>query len=224
MRNTLLRAFLLQTVYTIFMEYTVVGLGNPGDAYQDTRHNIGRMVVTSLADRWGTTDWRDDKKLSAKISQGVILKKHKCTLLLPDNYMNRSGASVSPLVKNKKQAGRLIVVHDDIDLGLGTLKIVFNRGSGGHRGVESIQRSIKTKEYVRVRVGVVPVSPSGKLRKPKGGENVHEFILKKLSKKDLEKIEKIIKSTADAVETIIVKGRETASSKYNGAVIQKRKK
>jgi len=206
-----------------FMEHVVVGLGNPGIEYQETRHNVGRMVVMFLAERWGTSDWRDDKKLHAKISQGAVLKKHAVKLVLPDNYMNRSGGSVAPLIKNKKQAERLVVVHDDIDLGMGTLKVVFNRGSGGHRGVDSIQRSLKTKEYVRVRVGVIPVSPTGKLRKPKGENKVYDFILKRLTKREADEIEKVVRRAAEAVEAVILQGRAKASCEYNGTISQRKK-
>ena len=204
------------------MEYVIVGLGNPGEEFENTRHNIGRQTVESLAEKWGTSDWRDDKKLRAKISKGMC-GKHKVTLVLPDNYMNRSGASVAPFVKNKKQAERLIVVHDDIDIGLGLMKIVFNRGDGGHNGVLSIQRSIKTKEYTRVRVGVIPMSPKGKLRKPKGEKKVYDFILKKLAKKDLPEVEKAVKRAMGAVEMIIEKSRTLAMCEYNGTTLKNKK-
>lgn len=197
------------------MEYTIVGLGNPGSEYEETRHNIGRMVVESLAQRWSTSDWRDDKKLRAKISQGALSKEVKVLLVLPDNYMNRSGGSVAPLVTNKKQAERLVVVHDDIDIGLGTLRVVFNRGSGGHRGVESIEKALKSRAYIRVRVGVVPTSPTGKLKKPKGENIVYDFILKKLSKKEKEMVDEVVKRAVEAVETVVTKGQEEAMRVYN---------
>jgi len=204
------------------MEYVIVGLGNPGEEYEETRHNIGRRIVENLASKWGTSDWRDDKKLRAKISQGMC-GKHNVKLVLPDNYMNRSGGSVAPLVKNKKQAERLIVIHDDIDIGLGLMKIVYNRGDGGHRGVSSIQRAIKTKEYTRVRVGVIPMTPTGKLRKPKGEKKVYDFILKKLTKKELPDVEKALKRAMEAVEMVIEKGRTFAMCEYNGTTIKKKK-
>jgi peptidyl-tRNA hydrolase, PTH1 family len=201
------------------MEYTIVGLGNPGSEYEATRHNIGRMVVESLVTRWGTSDWRDDKKLRVKISQGALSKEVKVVLVLPDNYMNRSGGSVAPLITTKKQVERLVVVHDDIDIGLGTLRIVFNRGSGGHRGVESIERALKTRAYIRVRVGVVPTSPNGKLKKPKGEDTVYDFILKKLSKKEKEMIDEVVKRAVEAVETVVTKGRDEAMRAYNTTAV-----
>lgn len=206
------------------MEYIVVGLGNPGEEYEQTRHNVGRMVAELLHERVGASDWRDDKKLRAKVSQGSVEKNKNIKLVLPDNYMNRSGGSVAPLVKNKKQAERLIVVQDDIDLGVGTLKIVFNRGSGGHRGVDSIIRSLKTKAFIRVRVGVLPLTPTGKLKKPKGEDKVYNFILRKLPKKDLELIKKSVKYATDAVEEIIKNGHVKAMCEYNTSTSVKKKK
>jgi len=202
------------------MEHIIVGLGNPGEEYENTRHNVGRMVAELLAERWGTSDWRDDKKLRALISKGGTDQGENVKLILPDNYMNRSGGAVAPLIKNAKQAERLIVVQDDIDLGLGTVRVVFGRGDGGHRGVASIERAIKTRAYVRVRVGVIPTTPTGKLRKPKGEQKVYDFILKQLSKKDRAGIDKVVKHAADTVAAIVHEGREAAMREFNGQIVK----
>jgi len=207
------------------MEYIVVGLGNPGSEYKETKHNIGRMVVEGLHERWNISDWRDDKKLHAKVSQGVLADGTMVRLVLPDAYMNRSGASVAPLVKNKKQLEHLIVVHDDIDLALGTLRIVYNRGAGGHRGVESIERTLKSKAYNRVRVGVVPVSKTGKLKKPKDEEGVLSLILKTFTKKEREEMYSVIERAIIATEAIVQKGRADAICIFNTSTfLQKKKK
>lgn len=207
----------MHLIYTSLMEYIIVGLGNPGEEYELTRHNVGRMVVQALQERWGTNDWRDDKKLRAKISQGAV-SNEKVTLVLPDNYMNRSGGSVAPLIKSKKQLEKLIVVHDDIDIGLGSIRIVSNRGSGGHRGVESIERALKTKEYIRVRIGVVPTTPTGKLKKPKGEDSVYDFILKRLTKKENEALQIIVAEVTKAVEVLVLEGQARAMQDYNGVI------
>jgi PTH1 family peptidyl-tRNA hydrolase len=198
------------------MTYTVVGLGNPGEEYEHTRHNIGRMVVERLADEWGTSDWRDDKKLRARIAKGASPKGTNVNLILPDNYMNRSGGAVAPLVKNAKQAERLVVVQDDIDLGLGTVRVVFNRGAGGHRGVASIEKAIKTRAFIRVRIGVIPTTPTGKLRKPRGEDKIYNFILKQLTKKEQTTIAKVVKHGAKVVAAIVEEGRDEAMREYNG--------
>jgi peptidyl-tRNA hydrolase, PTH1 family len=200
------------------MQYVVAGLGNPGEEYENTRHNVGRMVVECVARMLNAPDWRDDKTLRARVANAGTDTGDTATLVLPDNYMNRSGGSIAPLVKNSTQAEHLIVVHDDIDLPLGTIRIVFNRGSGGHRGVDSIIRAIKTRAFVRVRVGVVPTTPTGKIRKPAGDEAVHTFILKQLSSKDREAVQTVVERAADAVVTCITEGASTAMQQCNGDV------
>lgn len=198
------------------MQYVVVGLGNPGPEYVNTRHNVGRMVAERVATLVHASDWRDDKKSHARVSKGVTVSGDTVMVLLPDNYMNRSGGSVAPFVENTRQAERLIVVQDDIDLPVGTLRIVFNRGSGGHRGVDSIVRALKTQAFTRVRVGVVPTTPSGKLKKPKGDTHVHELILNQMSKKDRTILDSVVERAASAVLACITEGREAAMRTYNG--------
>ena len=206
------------------MQYVVAGLGNPGEEYEQTRHNVGRMVVTRVALMLGASDWRDDTTSHARMARATTSGGDTVTLILPDNYMNRSGGSLAPLIKNAKQAERLVVVHDDIDLPLGTLRIVFNRGSGGHRGVDSIIRTLKTSAFIRVRVGVVPTSPTGKLRKPHGDEAVHNFILKQISAQDRERIAAVVTRAAEAVLACVTEGVSAGMRDFNGAVAEKKKK
>ena len=201
------------------MEYIIVGLGNPGAEYEHTRHNVGRNVALSLQRHWQTSDWRDDKKTRARISQGMLADgKTKVKLVLPDTFMNRSGAAVQPLIKTAKQIERLIIVHDDIDLGAGTLRIVQNRGSGGHKGVDSIVRALRSKACIRVRVGVSPKTPKGKVKKPKGEAAVLAFILKQYGKKDRANFSVLIDRVALATEAVITLGVAKAMCLYNGEV------
>jgi len=198
------------------MEHVIVGLGNPGDEYSNTRHNVGRAVVTALREKWQTSEWRKDKTLRAHVSHGIAPSGTEVTLVLPDTYMNNSGGAVSPLVKNKDEAEHLIVVHDDIDLHFGTLRIVFNRGAGGHNGVSSIEQVLKTKAFVRVKVGVIPRTLFGGYKKPQGKNKVHNFILKKMSKREVEKYEPVLNKATEAIECLLEEGRVSASTKYNG--------
>ena len=203
-------------LYTYRMKYLIVGLGNPGTAYEHTRHNVGRMVVEEVYRRIEASDWRDDKTLRARVCQGVTLGGAQVELILPDNYMNRSGGSVSPRIKTPAQLERLIVVHDDIDLPQGTIKIVHDRGAGGHNGVRSIERALKSRAFTRVRVGVLPLTPEGKPRKPKGAEAVNDFILKGMTKRELEAMHEEVVRSADAVLAIVHTGRDAAMRAYNG--------
>ncbi len=172
--------------------HIVVGLGNPGEEYSKTRHNTGRM----------TGDFLREKISGAKV-------------LVPDTFMNKSGGFVAKYVKSKKATEKLIVIYDDLDLPLGTMKISFNRSSGGHRGVESIIRALKTEAFIRIRIGISPTTPTGKLKKPKGEEAVEKHILSDFKKPELEVLKKVFKKVAEAVETIVEEGLQTAMTKFN---------
>jgi len=123
--------------------------------------------------------------------------------------------SIKSLVSNKKQAEKLIVIYDDLDLALGEIKVSFNKGTGGHKGLESIVKTIKTKEFVRVRVGITPTTPSGKLKKPKGEQKVLDLLLKDFSKKDFEILKKTRTRIAKALDSIIIEGRAKAMNQFN---------
>ena len=129
--------------------------------------------------------------------------------------MNNSGKAVAPLVKSKKDLKDLVVIYDDIDLPLGKIKISFNRSSGGHNGLGSIIKALKSEEFVRIRVGIAPATPSGKLRKPHGEKDVLKFLLGEFKKSELETIKKLSKKVAEAVEMILIEGKDKAMTLYN---------
>ncbi|OGG63565.1 hypothetical protein A3D66_02405 [Candidatus Kaiserbacteria bacterium RIFCSPHIGHO2_02_FULL_50_9] len=196
------------------MSYIVIGLGNPGEEYARTRHNAGRIAVSQFRELESFEAFTENKKYRSYIADGLI-GKEKVLLLLPETFMNKSGLAAAAAVKSKKVAEKLIVVHDDLDLPLGKFKISFGRSSGGHRGVESIIRALKTKDFVRLRIGVSPIAPSGKLKKPKGEKAVLKFIIGTLSKSDEEAFKKVMRKIVGALHTIIVNGRERAMSEFN---------
>ncbi len=178
-------------------KWLVVGLGNPGEEYDNTRHNVGRMAVQIF---------RHEALCNVKV-------------LLPDTYMNLSGGPVAKaLGKDKteriKNAQSLIVVHDDIDLPFGEIKISIGRGSGGQKGVESIIKSIGTKDFIRVRIGIVPIH-FGKMRKPKGNNAVARFVLKKFGLLERNKLSEILKKANNAILEITQNGVESAMNKFN---------
>mgnify|MGYP001596746321 CR=1 FL=1 len=194
--------------------HIIVGLGNPGEEYEGTRHNAGFLCVVRFAAANDFPEWKEDKKIRALVSEASI-GKEKTKLVLPQTFMNKSGASVKPLVGSKKAASRLIVVHDDLDLPLGSFKISFGKSSGGHRGVESVMKGVGTKDFVRVRVGIAPATPGGKLRKPTGEKKVLDFIIGKLRKPELETLKKLSKKVSEALLLIVSEGREKAMSTFN---------
>lgn len=173
----------------------IIGLGNPGRKFQETRHNPGWLVLDLLQKKWnkeyGFSEWKKEKKFKAEISKGEVNNK-KMILAKPLTFMNLSGQAVKSLISYYKIKPKdLIVVHDDVDLALGVNRIVKNRGSAGHKGVESIISYLKTKNFLRFRIGFKP-----KDRKIK---NLNKYVLNKFSQKEKPIIMASINSTAKAI-------------------------
>lgn len=154
--------------------------------------------------------WREDKKANAHVA-----KVGKHTLVLPDTFMNKSGSAVSKYVKSVKAAKNLVVVYDDLDLPLGRIKISFSRSSGGHNGLKSVARAVKTDDFIRVRIGVSPHTPKGKIKKPLGEEKVMGFILGKFTPKDEAEFKKVLKRVSDALTCILEEGYVQAMNVHN---------
>ena len=148
------------------------------------------------------------------MSDGKI-GKTKVSLLKPETFMNKSGLSVKSFITNKKKAEKLVVIYDDLDLPIGILKISFNKGTGGHKGLESIVKNIKTKEFIRIRVGISQATPKGKLKKPQGEQKILDYLMADFSKKDLEILKKLKPKITQALEMIILDGRQKAMNLFN---------
>ena len=191
----------------------VVGLGNPGVEYENTRHNVGFIVL----------DFILGKKIDWKGGSGVKLLYHKDSLggkptqyIKPTTFMNNSGVAVASIKeKNKINLKDIVVIYDDVDLPLGKIKISFDRSSGGHNGLESIIKKLKSREFLRIRVGISPVTPSGKIKKPKGEKAILNFLLGEFKKSEIEELKKLSKKISQAVETIFTEGKDKAMSLYN---------
>lgn len=194
--------------------HIIVGLGNPGSEYEMTRHNTGRIVVESIFKKGDFPEWKEDKKRKALVSTGSLSEK-KAMLLLPQTFMNKSGGSLKDLITSKKKAETLVVVHDDLDLPLGVLKMSFNRGSGGHKGVESIIRAIKTEGFIRLRVGISPANSKGQAKKPIGEKIVGDFILHKFKESESKILSQVSRKAVAVVETLVTEGREKATEICN---------
>lgn len=196
------------------MTWIIVGLGNPGEEYDRTRHNAGRMAVEFFAKKNDASAWREDAKAHATVTKGAV-GKNLFAALLPDTFMNKSGAAVVKYVKSVKAAAKMIVVYDDLDLPLGKIKLSFDRGSGGHKGVESITRGVKTKKFTRIRIGVSKATPSGKIRKPEAGDEVTDFILGRFRDTEMEELKKVFKKVSEAIETTMTEGHVIAMNQFN---------
>lgn len=185
----------------------IVGLGNPGKKYEKTRHNLGFLAIEKLQGKLDFPDFVFSKKFNAEISERVF-DEEKIILAKPQTFMNNSGLSVKKLVSSfKLQVSSLWIVHDDIDLPLDKIKIVKNRGAGGHKGVESIIKNLKSKNFVRFRLGIQP-----KNGKPK---NPEKFVLEKFQKEEEKVVKEMIEKATEAIKVAIKDGLEKTMNSYN---------
>lgn len=183
--------------------FYIVGLGNPGEEYEGTRHNTGREAVEFFESK---------SKISPK----------KLSVIHSNEFMNNSGKAVAKVIKSKKAAESLVVVHDDLDLPIGKIKISYNKGIGGHRGLNSVVKAVKTLEFTRIRVGISPTNAKGQAKKPGMGlspkaaeKAVIDFILGKWKPKEKEIMKKVFKQVSEAVQTIVSEGRDKAMNMFN---------
>ncbi|MEI6843464.1 MAG: aminoacyl-tRNA hydrolase [bacterium] len=193
--------------------YIFVGLGNPGEEYENTRHNTGRLLLEWFG-KSQSAEWKFDKKLSAQVAK-IKLGKSTATLVNPDTFMNNSGKSVKSLITSVKGAEKLIVIYDDLDLPFGSSKISFNKSSGGHKGLESIIKTLKTEKFARIRIGISPTSPTGKLRKPQGEEAVMKVIMGKFKPEEVLTLKKLSKKVNSALETFVSDGIGKTMTEFN---------
>jgi len=196
------------------MPYIIAGLGNPGEEYEGTRHNTGRIVLGAVVKKFAD-DLTYNKKLNAQVAIGKI-GKERVTFMAPDTFMNNSGKSVAQLVKSVKAAEKLIVIYDDFNLPLGRIRISFNRSSGGHNGLESIIKAVKTEAFLRIRVGVAPENAKGNAKTPHGDEKIGKFILGPFKDDEMKELKKVADNVVKAVEMIVREGRDKAMSLFNG--------
>lgn len=187
----------------------IVGLGNPGKKYQKTRHNVGFRAVEEFGKKNNFPDFSSSKKFNAEISKGNLNSK-KIILAKPQTFMNASGKTVKLLTKfYALDPKNLIIIHDDIDLPLGKIKISKSRGSAGHKGVQSIINELKTKNFIRFRIGI-------KLNKAvEVIKAVEGFVLKNFTKKEERILKEVIETTVEAIETAVKEGIEKAMNKFN---------
>ena len=211
--------------------YYILGLGNPGEEYDNTRHNTGRIVLSAFLKKNKFPEPEFDKKLNSLVSTSK-LKTFNLQLIMPETFMNKSGQSVGQIKdlrfkikgkgkEKKTEIANLIVIHDDLDIPFGKFKVSFNKSSGGHKGVESIIKAVKTEAFVRIRVGICPASAkasAGKpviLKKPQGEKAVGDFILAKFKPAEIDVMKKVAKDAAEAIAMITEEGKDKAAGKWN---------
>jgi PTH1 family peptidyl-tRNA hydrolase len=184
--------------------FLVAGLGNPGEEYALTPHNLGFLTVDRLAERYGIRVTRKDSK--ALVGVGEI-EGREAMLAKPQTFMNLSGASLGSLMeKHSIEPGGLIVVYDELDLPWTALKIKPKGSAAGHNGMKSVIESLKTSELVRVRLGIHPGHPV---------RHGAEFVLAPMKRSQMKELDELVGYAADAVRTIIAEGVEKAMTKFN---------
>ncbi len=194
--------------------YYLVGLGNPGEKYQDTRHNVGWQILDSICEKASLPEALLQKQLSGRATSGKIAGQ-LVSVLYPDTFMNNSGSAVVKLLP-RDEMERLIVIHDDIDLPLGELRLAKGRGDGGNNGIKSIIDKTGTKEFIRMRIGIAPRSLfTGAVKRPKGGGPLERFVLKSFTRSEMAKLEIVKESAYLALQELLKNGLQSAMNKYN---------
>ena len=182
----------------------IAGLGNPGAEYAHTKHNVGFMLVDALAEELGLDAWRE--KFNALVAEGRI-GAEKVLLVKPLTYMNESGCALAPLLAWYKLAPEeLIVVHDDMDIAVGTIRLRRKGSAGGHNGIKSLLAHIGSQEFSRVRIGI---------GRPLPGWTVVRHVLAPFSAEDAPKVHEAISYLLPAVECIVTDGIDMAMNRYN---------
>jgi PTH1 family peptidyl-tRNA hydrolase len=179
----------------------IVGLGNPGPAYVHTRHNVGFMVVDELARRWRVR--LEALRGSVRRAQ-IIVDGKRIVLVEPQLYMNRSGAALAESTPGVV-ASDLIVVHDDLDLDFGCVRVKHGGGTAGHRGLDSIAEYLGT-DFTRIRIGI---------GRPTDGEEIVDYVLCSFGVRQREIVASAIQCAADAVECVLQKGEQEAMNRFN---------
>jgi len=184
--------------------YLIAGLGNPGLRYKNTRHNIGFRVIGLLASKLGIR--LSSKRFHSKNGR-VRFAGKEVILLCPQTYMNESGRSIKACVDFFcLDTEKLLVLHDDIDLPLGRIRIARDGGSGGHRGIISIIEHLGTREFARVRIGI---------GRPRYGEAIEAFVLSPFYENEKSVVEKVVELSAQACEAFVREGLQSAMNHFN---------
>lgn len=189
---------------TVNDTWLVAGLGNPGERYEATRHNIGQMVTDELARRIGVS-FKRHTKANARTAEGRIAPgAPKLVLAKPNTYMNTSGGPIAQLrAYYDLPVERIIVIHDELDIDFDTIKLKQGGGHGGHNGLRDTAKALGTPDYLRVRVGI---------GRPPGRQDPADFVLGTFSKQERETLPMLISDAADAVELIVRDGLTAAQN------------
>ena len=187
--------------------YLIIGLGNPEKEYANTRHNMGFKAINKISENCNIKITHS--KFNSEYGMGEI-KGEKVIAIKPQTYMNLSGEAIIQFKKFYKiQNSKIIIIYDDIDLDVGTIRIRKTGGAGTHNGMKSVIEHLKSEEFPRVRVGI---------GKPEYKEDIINYVIGAIPKREIETLNKSIEAAAKAVEEIVENGIEEAMNKFNGSV------
>ena len=193
--------------------FAIVGLGNPGDEYENSRHNIGWIILRGIIGQQSLPSLSKSAKYAGQLSEG-ILHGTDIAILLPTTFMNNSGTSVAKYVQEHDAQESLIVVHDDVDLLFGEIKISYDRGAGGHNGVKSIIETLKTQKFIRIRIGIARKGFFGGIKRPRG-DRLADFVLASFSKSEEKMFPDIVEKVDTALTHILKEGVMYAMQENN---------
>jgi PTH1 family peptidyl-tRNA hydrolase len=188
--------------------WLVVGLGNPGDKYSSTRHNIGFMVADELANRFkGKFSSHKYRALVSEVRLGVGSEAPKLIIIKPSTYMNDSGNAVAPLAKYFNTAPQqIIAIHDELDIPFNAIRVKLGGGDNGHNGLKSLTQSLSTPEYFRIRVGI---------GRPTTPQDTADYVLDNFSKAERSVVPDLALRACDAIESLVNKGLENTQQNFN---------
>jgi PTH1 family peptidyl-tRNA hydrolase len=190
------------------MTWLVVGLGNPGDQYAATRHNVGQMVIDQLVKRHSVKLASHKSRTHiAAYKLGVGIDAHQIILAKSQSYMNETGGPIKALANfYSVEPEKIIVLHDELDIGFAAIRTKLGGGDNGHNGLKSMTSAFFTPDYYRVRLGI---------GRPMGQQDPADFVLKQFSKEEKKDLDEFIERGADVVEFLIEKGLELTQGKFN---------
>lgn len=188
--------------------WLVVGLGNPGDKYSATRHNIGFVVADELAIRYGGKFTSSKyRALVSEVRLGMGSQAPKLVIVKPQTYMNDSGDAVSPLAKYfNTPADRIIAIHDELDIPFNAIRVKIGGGDNGHNGLKSLTQSLGTPEYFRIRVGI---------GRPTTQQDTADYVLSNFGKSERIQVTDLTMRASDAIESLIEKGLDVTQQNFN---------
>lgn len=197
----------------------LVGLGNPGEKYEKTRHNLGFVVLDHLLkkiENLNNSFWDEEKKIKSQTKK-VDIKGSTVLLIKPLTFMNESGNAVAAASSYYKiEPKDIIIIHDDLDLPLGKIRVRFGGGHGGHKGVESVIKHLNTDKFLRVRLGIGhPHHHEGKLKEGKSHIAVEDYVLSIFSPSDKGKVKTMTSQVVKIVDQIMAHGIDLYLSKFN---------